>query len=199
MKRFLDFIIALSLLVTLLPLLVTVSLVLLVVQGLPILFIQQRVGKNGNLFDLYKFRTMEQDAHLELQVTVGLTDPRITPFGRWLRRYKIDEFPQLVNVIKGDMSMVGPRPELEKYVDQSAELQRRALSVKPGITDYASLHFSNDNEMLMGSDSPESTYINTIIPRKLELNMTYIKNPSIVNYFKVIILTVYRVFLRRRA
>ncbi len=122
-------------------------------------------------------------------LTVGMNDARITKSGQFIRRYKIDELPQLINVLKGEMSLVGPRPEVKKYVDLYTETQRKVLSVKPGITDLASIEFSNENELLEKQSNPEEYYIREIMPKKIELNMLYIENPNLINYSKLILKT----------
>ena len=152
-------------------------------------FVQERIGKDGQPFGLYKFRTMRCGSDKKGLITVGEHDERITRFGYFLRRYKIDELPQLINVLKGDMSMVGPRPEVRKYVDLYTEEQREVLSVKPGITDYASIAYVNENEILGSADDPEQAYIEQVMPDKIKLNMKYIHNRSVTEYFKIIFLT----------
>jgi lipopolysaccharide/colanic/teichoic acid biosynthesis glycosyltransferase len=122
-------------------------------------------------------------------LTVGMNDARITKSGQFIRRYKIDELPQFINVLKGEMSLVGPRPEVKKYVDLYTETQRKVLSVKPGITDLASIEFSNENELLEKQSNPEEYYIREIMPKKIEFNMLYIENPNLINYFKLILKT----------
>ncbi len=123
-------------------------------------------------------------------LTVGGRDPRITNIGFHLRKYKIDELPQLINVLIGDMSLVGPRPEVKKYVDLYDQEQLKVLTVRPGITDDASVFFKNENEMLANSTDPERTYIREIIPHKILLNQNFIENPSVINYFRIIIKTI---------
>jgi lipopolysaccharide/colanic/teichoic acid biosynthesis glycosyltransferase len=118
-----------------------------------------------------------------------MNDARITKSGQFIRRYKIDELPQFINVLKGEMSLVGPRPEVKKYVDLYTETQRKVLSVKPGITDLASIEFSNENELLEKQSNPEEYYIREIMPKKIEFNMLYIENPNLINYFKLILKT----------
>jgi lipopolysaccharide/colanic/teichoic acid biosynthesis glycosyltransferase len=122
-------------------------------------------------------------------LTVGMNDARITKSGQFIRRYKIDELPQLINVLKGEMSLVGPRPEVKKYVDLYTETQRKVLSVKPGITDLASIEFSHENEILENQENPEEYYIQEIMPKKIELNMLFIENTNLINYFKLILKT----------
>ena len=152
-------------------------------------FVQERIGKDGKPFGLYKFRTMRTGSDSKGLITIGEHDERITRFGYFLRRYKLDELPQLWNVLKGDMSLVGPRPEVRKYVDLYTEEQREVLKVKPGITDYASIAYVNENEILGSADDPDQAYIEQVMPDKIKLNMRYIHNKSIVEYFKIIFLT----------
>jgi len=152
-------------------------------------YVQERIGKDEAPFGLYKFRTMRCGSDKKGLITVGEHDERITHFGYFLRRYKLDELPQLFNVLKGDMSLVGPRPEVRKYVDLYTEEQREVLSVKPGITDYASIAYVNENEILGSAEDPEKAYVEQVMPDKIKLNMRYIHNKSIVEYFKIIFLT----------
>lgn len=158
---------------------------------------QRRVGKNGKQFNLLKYRTMRKNSDKLGLLTVGDRDPRVTPIGRFLRKYKLDEIPQLFNVLKGDMSIVGPRPEVKKYVDLYTEEQRKVLQVRPGITDYASLSYIDENEILADSDDPEKTYIEEVMPAKIELNFKYIENRSLKEYFKLIFLTIGSIFRNR--
>ena len=151
---------------------------------------QQRVGKDGKLFNLYKFRTMRIGADKGSLITVGARDSRITRVGYYLRKYKLDELPQLFNVLKGDMSIVGPRPEVEKYVRLYTEEQRLVLAVKPGITDYASIEYIDENAILGAADDPDKVYMTQIVPDKIKLNMKYIENRSLTEYLKIIFLTI---------
>ena len=154
---------------------------------------QTRVGKNGIPFAIYKFRSMRTDADKHGLITVGGRDPRITRIGYYIRKYKIDELPQLRNVLVGDMSLVGPRPEVQKYVDLYTEEQRKVLSVRPGITDYASIEYVDENILLAKSDDPDKTYIEVVMPAKIKLNMKYINNKSLKEYFKIIFLTLAKI------
>lgn len=155
---------------------------------------QTRVGRGGKDFKLLKFRTMRPNADRQgLLITVG-NDQRITRIGKFLRKYKIDELPQLLNIIKGDMSVVGPRPEVRRYVELYDERQRRVLTVRPGLTDYASLKYISESELLAKSDDPEKTYIEEIMPAKLELNLQYIDNQSLKEDFKLILKTLFSIF-----
>ena len=150
---------------------------------------QKRVGKNGKDFWLYKFRSMRKGADKKGLITVGGHDSRITHTGYFIRKYKLDELPQLFNVLRGDMSLVGPRPEVRKYVDMYTSEQRKVLSIRPGITDYASIEYADENVILGQSANPDKTYIEQIMPDKIRLNMKDIANHSIGEYFKIIFLT----------
>lgn len=152
-------------------------------------YCQQRVGKDGRMFGLYKFRSMRTGSDKKGLITVGGHDSRITRMGYFIRKYKIDELPQLWNVLKGDMSLVGPRPEVKKYVDLYTEEQRRVLSVRPGITDYASIEYVDENEILGNAEDPDRVYVEEIMPAKIKLNMRYIENRNLNEYFKIIGLT----------
>lgn len=155
---------------------------------------QERIGKNGKPFGLLKFRSMRKDADKNSRITVGNRDPRITRSGRWIRKFKIDEFPQLLNVMKGEMSVVGPRPEVKEYVDLYTKEQRKVLSVTPGLTDYASIEYIKENELLAKSDDPQKTYIEEIMPAKLALNLQYIKDQSFGTDLRVIFKTIFKIF-----
>ena len=152
-------------------------------------YVQERIGKDGVPFGLYKFRSMRCGSDQKGLLTVGERDNRITHLGYFLRRYKLDELPQLFNVLKGDMSLVGPRPEVRKYVEMYTDEQREVLKVKPGITDYASIEYVNENEILGNADDPDKVYIEQVMPDKIKLNMRYIRNQSLIEYFKIIFLT----------
>ena len=147
---------------------------------------QKRVGKNGKDFWLYKFRSMRKGADKKGLITVGGHDSRITHTGYFIRKYKLDELPQLFNVLRGDMSLVGPRPEVRKYVDMYTSEQRKVLSVRPGITDYASIEYADENVILGQSANPDKSYIVQIMPYKIRLNMKYIAKHNICKYFKII-------------
>ena len=147
---------------------------------------QSRVGKGSKDFRLFKFRTMYVDADKKGLLTVGGKDNRITKIGFYLRKYKLDELPQLINVLKGEMSIVGPRPEVRKYVELYTTEQKRVLNVLPGVTDYASIVFRNENDLLALVQNPEEFYIKELIPKKIELNSKYINNQSLKEYFFII-------------
>jgi lipopolysaccharide/colanic/teichoic acid biosynthesis glycosyltransferase len=152
-----------------------------------------RVGLNGNDFKLYKFRTMMVDADKKGLLTVGGRDPRVTSIGYYLRKFKIDELPQLLNVLFGSMSFVGPRPEVRKYVDMYTEEQKNVLSIKPGITDYASLEYFNENDLLSRSENPEQVYIQEVMPAKLKLNLKYMREAGFFTDLKIIFRTLARI------
>ena len=156
----------------------------------PVFFKQIRVGEKGREFEILKFRTMVVDAEkLGKQITVG-NDNRITKIGAFLRKYKLDELPQLINVFKGDMSLVGPRPEVPRYVKLYNQEQKKVLEVKPGITDLASIRYRDENDLLGGVENPEEFYINTIMPDKLALNLEYISKNNIVFDIYIILKTI---------
>ena len=177
------------------PFLFILSIAIVIESRGGVFYKQTRVGKNNKDFKLYKFRSMQSDSDRKGLLTVGENDSRITKVGKLIRKYKLDEFAQLLNVLKGDMSLVGPRPEVRKYVDLYNQEQLKVLSVKPGITDYASIEYKDENRILSQSDNPEKTYIEEIMPHKIELNMKFINNKNIFNYFKIILLTIFRIIL----
>lgn len=155
-----------------------ISLVILLSSKGGIFYRQIRVGKNQEEFELLKFRSMKQGSDKAGQITVGSNDSRITGIGKVLRKLKLDEIPQLINVIKGDMSIVGPRPEVPKYVNLYTKAQLKVLTVRPGLTDLASIEYINENEILGNSENPEEEYVNEIMPKKLTLNLQYIESQS---------------------
>ena len=158
----------------------------------PIFFKQVRVTKIGREFKIFKYRTMKIGSDKYSQITVG-KDSRITKVGDFLRKYKLDEIPQLINVLIGDMSLVGPRPEVPKYVALYTEEQREILKVRAGITDYASIEFSNENDILANETDPEKAYIEKIMPRKIELNKKYLSEISVMTDIKIILLTIKKI------
>ncbi|MFM2135898.1 MAG: putative undecaprenyl-phosphate N-acetylgalactosaminyl 1-phosphate transferase [Bacteroidota bacterium] len=193
MIRLLDILFSFLGIVLLLPVFVGISLSVMLTDGLPVFYVQSRVGKAGKDFRLFKFRTMRTGSDRSGQLTVGGRDPRLTRLGFVLRRYKLDELPQLVNVLAGSMSLVGPRPEVRRYVELYTEDQRRILSVRPGITDEASIVFANENELLGDQADPEKFYRETVLPEKIRLNLRYIENRGIGSYFSIIWRTIVRV------
>lgn len=190
MIRCFDVIIGLAALFLLMPLFMIISVWIVVDSGLPVFFKQQRVGKNHREFQLLKFRTMYPHSDKKGPLTIGFGDKRITRVGRILRRFKLDELPQLFNVLSGEMSMVGPRPEVRKFVNLYTEAQKQVLTIKPGITDWASIEYVDENEILAATSDPEKMYIEVIMPHKIELNLRFIQKLSIWEYFRIIFATV---------
>jgi lipopolysaccharide/colanic/teichoic acid biosynthesis glycosyltransferase len=173
----------------LLPLALFIALLILAFDGWPVFFRQERVGYKGHAFHIYKFRTMVRDAErLGKQLTVGW-DERITRLGYLLRKFKLDELPQLINVLRGEMSLVGPRPEVPRYVALYDIEQRRVLDLIPGITDPASIAFSDEASMLAGSENPERLYVERIMPEKIRLNLSYAERAGFFSDFGVILRT----------
>lgn len=168
-----------------LPIGILMSFWILIESHGGVFYRQQRIGYLGEPFGMLKFRSMRKDADKLGKLTVGMRDPRITQSGYFLRKFKLDEFPQFINVLKGEMSIVGPRPEVKEFVDLYTEDQRRILSVKPGITDYASVEYFNENEILGNAVDAHQTYVDVIMPTKIELNMKYIANPTVLQDIKI--------------
>lgn len=179
MKRFLDIVFSLLVLLVGLPFGLVIALLIVVDSRGPVFYRQSRVGRNNVDFQLFKFRTMCVGADRGSLITVGDDDARITKVGAFLRKYKIDEFPQFLNILRGEMSIVGPRPEVRKYVEMYTPEQMRVLSVRPGLTDYASIRYVDENALLAKSDDPERTYIEEVMPDKLKLNLQYIDEQSL--------------------
>ena len=192
LKRCFDLFFSILGVLILLPLIIVVSILIKLTSKGAVLFKQARVTKDGKLFKIYKFRTMRENSEGNKQITVG-NDSRITSIGHILRKTKLDELPQLFNVIKGEMSLVGPRPEVPRYVELYTEEQRKILSVPAGITDYASIYFSNESEFLGKAEDPEKYYIEKIMPHKIDLNMKYINNMGILTDIKIIMLTILKI------
>ena len=179
LKRCFDVLSSLAVLFFLWPFFLLAALLIKLEDAGPVFYLQERVGINGTLFKIFKFRTMVIDADKKgLKITVGMRDPRITRIGYFLRRFKLDELPQLLNILKGDMSVVGPRPEVKRYVDIYNQQQKEVLSVRPGLTDYASLEYIDENKILAKAVDPEREYIQVIMPAKLALNLRYIEEKS---------------------
>jgi len=193
LKRLFDIVCSFIGLLLLSPILLFISFAIIINNGFPVFYFQTRVGKNNRDFKLFKFRTMYKDADKKGLLTVGGRDPRVTPIGYYLRKYKLDELPQLLNVLFGSMSLVGPRPEVRKYVDMYNEEQKKVLLAKPGITDYASLEYFSENELLAKSSEPEKTYIQEVMPAKLTLNMKYIQHHNLLVDFKIILSTLKKI------
>lgn len=196
MKRLFDILLSLLVLTVGLPFGLLVALLIVVDSKGPVFYRQSRVGRHNVDFLLYKFRTMCVEADSGSLITVGEDDMRITRVGAFLRKFKIDEFPQFLNILKGEMSIVGPRPEVRKYVDMYTPEQMRVLSVRPGLTDYASIRYVNENAILSASSDPEKTYIEEIMPDKLNLNLKYIDEQSLWTDCKIILQTLKAILVR---
>lgn len=194
MKRLLDITLASIGLLFLVPFGLIVAIFVAFGSKGPVFYRQQRVGLGNIDFGLLKFRSMHTGSDKKGLLTVGNTDSRITKTGQFLRKYKLDELPQLINVLLGDMSLVGPRPEVRKYVDMYSEEQRKVLSVRPGITDYASLEYFDEDALIGASTQPEQTYIDTIMPAKLKLNLKYVREQNTWVDIKLIFATVRKIF-----
>lgn len=188
-KRIFDFVFSLFGIILILPILILVAVLIKLNSKGPVFYKQIRVGKNGKDFKILKFRTMHLDADKLGLLTVGGRDPRITSIGFYLRKYKLDELSQLINVLIGDMSFVGPRPEVRKYVDLYSKEQKEVLFVKPGITDLASIEFRNENDILSKEEDPNQYYIDVIMPEKLRINLKYIKKRNLLKDIGVIFKT----------
>ena len=189
MKRLFDIVVSSLILLVFLPFGIVFSILIACGSRGGVFYRQRRVGRHGKEFGLFKFRTMRPDADKLGQLTVGMRDPRITRIGYFLRKYKIDEFPQFLNVIRGEMSIVGPRPEVKEYVDLYTPEQRHILDIKPGITDYASLEYFDENRLLGEAADPRETYIHEIMPAKLRLNEKYLQDPTVWHDLKIMWLT----------
>lgn len=196
LKRIFDIIFSILGLIISLPAIIILSIWISMDSPGGIFYLQERIGKDFKPFQLFKFRSMYSGSDKKGLLTVGGKDNRITRSGYFIRKYKLDELAQLINVLKGDMSIVGPRPEVKKYVDLYNEEQKRVLSIKPGITDYASIEYYNENEILEKSSNPEKTYIEEIMPHKLSLNLKYIEEQNLVTDFKIILKTIKRIIIR---
>ena len=192
LKRLFDILSSLIVLLLCLPFLIIISIIISIESRGGVIFSQLRVGKDGREFKLYKLRSMRVNTEKSEQLTVG-ADARITRTGRFIRKFKLDELPQLINIIIGDMSVVGPRPEVPKYVALYTAEQRKVLSVRPGLTDYASIQYINESEVLGESEDPEKTYIAEVMPAKLKLNLKYVEEQSFATDLKLIFKTIGRI------
>ena len=192
-KRFFDFCSSLIGLIILSPVILMIAVFIKLSDNGPALFIQERMGKGFEKFRLFKFRTMAVNADkMGVTVTKG-EDPRITGAGKFLRHYKLDELPQLINVLKGEMSMVGPRPEVEKYVEIFKDQYQQILAIKPGITDYATLQFRNEEDILNKYEDTNEGYIRGVLPVKIELYLKYLNEMSFVTDLKIILKTLWEI------
>jgi lipopolysaccharide/colanic/teichoic acid biosynthesis glycosyltransferase len=193
MIRFLDLLFSFTGLFILSPFFLLIALVIKLSSSGPVLYKQLRVGLNGLDFNVFKFRTMRINSDKLGLITVGGYDPRVTSVGYFLRKYKLDELPQLINVLIGDMSLVGPRPEVKKYVDLYTLEQKKVLSIRPGITDWASIDYRDENIILGESSDPEKDYIEKVMPDKLNCNLIYIQNYGVLEYLKIIFRTLWHI------
>ena len=192
LKRIFDITLSLFGLIILLPFMLIIEILIKFDSKGPIFFKQIRVTKGGREFKILKYRTMRVGSDKYSQITVG-KDERITKIGSFLRKYKLDEIPQLINVLIGDMSLVGPRPEVPKYVALYTDEQKEILKVRAGITDYASIKFSNENDLLALEEDSEKAYIEKIMPKKIELNKKYLSEISMLTDIKIILLTIKKI------
>jgi lipopolysaccharide/colanic/teichoic acid biosynthesis glycosyltransferase len=189
MKRAFDVLVSFIVLVLFFPIGLMLAFLIVIESKGGVFYYQERVGQNQQLFSLIKFRSMRINADLQGQLTVGSRDSRITKVGFFIRKFKLDEFPQFINVLKGDMSIVGPRPEVPKYVALYTEQQLKVLTVKPGITDYASIAYFHENEILAQAADPEKAYIEEVMPAKIQLNQRYLAKPTLSADLKIMLLT----------
>ncbi|WP_223826607.1 sugar transferase [Flagellimonas sp. S3867] len=176
------------------PVFIVLAILVKIGSAGPVIYKQNRVGLRNMDFSIYKFRTMYLDSDKKGLITIGDRDPRVTSIGYYLRKLKLDEIPQLFNVLFGHMSLVGPRPEVRKYVDYYSKQDIEVLNVRPGITDYASIEFRNENEMLKDAVNPDKKYIEEILPIKLSLNKKYIREKSFLTDIKILCLTMVSIF-----
>lgn len=195
-KRVFDIISSLAVLVLLSPVLLVIAVLIKLDSPGPVFYRGTRVGKGGKPFEMLKFRTMHETAERTGVTSTAEDDPRITKTGRFLRKFKIDELPQLINVLKGEMSIVGPRPQVLWAVERYDEDERLLLSVRPGITDYASLRFSNEAEILKGSKDPDKDYLEKIAPEKIRMGLDYVKTQSFRTDIKIILLTFKKILIK---
>jgi lipopolysaccharide/colanic/teichoic acid biosynthesis glycosyltransferase len=193
MKRIFDILFSLIIILCFFSIGLIISILIKLSSSGGIFYSQIRIGKNAKPFKIYKFRSMKIDSDHSQKLTIGMKDPRITSIGFFIRKYKLDEFPQFINVLIGNMSIVGPRPEVKEYVDRYSDEQRKILSLKPGITDYASIEYFKENELLAASSDPEKTYIEEIMPAKLKLNEKYLENQSLGHDIQIIWKTIKKV------
>ncbi len=196
MKRLFDIIASGLGLIVLSPLFVILAIWIKTDSKGPVFYRQTRVGRGNKDFRLYKFRSMRPDSDKLGLITVGGRDPRVTRSGYYIRKYKLDEFPQLINVFIGDMSLVGPRPEVRKYVDMYTTEQMRVLSVRPGITSLASIRYRNENDILAATDDPDRCYIEQVMPDKLAIDLEYVDRATLWNDIKLIFSTFRKIIVK---
>jgi lipopolysaccharide/colanic/teichoic acid biosynthesis glycosyltransferase len=193
MIRFLDFIFSLIGIILLMPFFILISVLIILNSKGSLIYRQSRVGLKNVDFFVFKFRTMYENSDKLGLLTVGGRDARITSVGYYLRKYKLDELPQLFNVLIGNMSLVGPRPEVRKYVDIYTEHQKKVLKIRPGITDWASIKYKDENTILEKSTDPETDYINIILPDKIKYNLIFIEKNNVIEYLKIIFVTIWKI------
>jgi len=197
MKRIFDLIVSIIGLLLLSPIIIAVAVIIKLEDRGPILFRANRVGLNGSQFIMYKFRTMIVGAERIGPTSTSSDDARITTTGKFLRKYKLDEIPQLVNVLKGDMSIVGPRPEVKKFTDIYTDYEKKILLVKPGITDWASIWNSNEGKILEGAEDADKAYMELIRPEKIRLQLEYVNKHNFLIDLKIIFLTIRKIIFNK--
>lgn len=193
-KRIFDFLFSFIVLVVLSPFLLLAAILIKAHDRGPVFYMAPRVGRNGKLFRMFKFRTMIVNADKVGPSSTTITDLRLTSIGKFLRKYKLDELPQFINVLIGEMSIVGPRPQVEWAVKLYSDEEKKILSLKPGITDYASIKFHNEGEILAGSTDPDKTYMEKIHPIKMQLSLEYLRTQSFFTDLKIIFTTFTGIF-----
>jgi len=193
-KRILDIFLSAAILAVASPVFFLISLAIFIGSGLPIFFLQERVGWDRKVFNIIKFRTMRITSNAKGLLISSNNDSRVTGIGKFLRKYKLDELPQFINVLKGEMSIVGPRPEMKKYADSFFVDYDQILSVKPGITDYASILYRNEAKLLDAVFDKEKYYLEKILPIKIQLNKKYIDEASLITDLKIIFITILAIF-----
>ena len=186
LKRLFDIVFSGFALLLFLPIGIFLALAIVLESKGGVFYRQERIGKNGVPFQLFKFRSMRANADKKGLLTVGMNDSRITKTGSFIRKYKLDEVPQFINVLKGEMAIIGPRPEVKKYTDLYTKEQRKVLAVKPGRSDYASLEYFKENEILAQAENPEEAYITEVMPDKIRLNQKYLDHPTLSHDIKII-------------
>ena len=187
-----DLFLSLCILALFLPFGLLLSLCIVLESRGGVFYRQERIGRKGQPFKLIKFRSMRPNADRDGKLTVGERDPRVTRVGTFIRKYKLDEFPQFINVLKGEMSVVGPRPEVVEYVRQYSDEQRRVLDFKPGITDLASITYFEENKLLANAADPQQTYVEEIMPEKIRINLAYQTNATALSDLGVVWKTAWR-------
>lgn len=195
-KRIFDLTVSITGFAILSPFYIAIAILIKISDGGPVFFRASRVGQFGKTFKMYKFRSMIVDAEKKGPSSASSSDSRITGIGKILRKYKLDELPQLINVVRGEMSIVGPRPEEKRFTDMFNDTEKKILTVKPGITDWASLWNSNEGELLEGSNDPDKIYMEQIRPKKIQLQMEYVDDRNFLIDLKIFLLTVKKVFVR---